>query len=238
MPDWSSSPTLWADLLPALFPPSRVAAADAEVDAIVRLAGLAPPQRILDLPCGVGRHTFALRRRGFRVTGVDATPAFLPAGDDFVLGDMRTFRDAEPYDAVLNLWTAFGYFPDEADQLATLRTFHQALRPGGVLVMELNGKEVLARTYRSRDWTPIDGGGWLLEERRIRDGWTWVDSHWTFIRADGRVIEHDISVRCYAASELRTMLHAAGFAEVRVHGALDGCPYDENAKRLVVVARR
>ncbi|MFZ5478572.1 MAG: class I SAM-dependent methyltransferase [Myxococcota bacterium] len=241
---WSDSDTLWAELEPVLFPPSRVAAAGGEVDALVKLAGLAPGARVLDLPCGVGRHTIALSERGFRVTGADRTPLYVRRARerapelDWRVADMRDFTTDEPYDAVLNLWTAFGYFDTPGDDLRVLGRFHAALRPGGALVMDLNGKETLARTFRPRDWYPVEGGGWLLEDRKVRDDWTWVDSAWTYIRPDGRVIEHGISVRLYAASELRALLHEAGFAEVKCFGALDGVPYDENARRLVVIARR
>ncbi|HEV8247148.1 MAG TPA: class I SAM-dependent methyltransferase, partial [Polyangiaceae bacterium] len=74
----------------------------AEVDALERELGLSEPRRILDVPCGAGRHSLELARRGHRVTGVDFNPKVLDAAKDaaerqrltldFRLGDMRALE--------------------------------------------------------------------------------------------------------------------------------------------------
>lgn len=63
---------------------------------------------------------------------------------DFSVGDMRTYRQAEALDLVINLFTSFGYFEDQADDKLVMRNIFESLRPGGKLVVDVLGKEVLA----------------------------------------------------------------------------------------------
>lgn len=113
---------------------------DREVESILRLLRLRPRARILDVPCGYGRHAVELARRGFQVTGVDISPKLLAqareaartrgVAAEFRRGDMRRLRYRQRFDAVLNLFTSFGYFGDRED-LEVLKGFRRALRPGG-----------------------------------------------------------------------------------------------------------
>jgi SAM-dependent methyltransferase len=156
---------------------------------------------------------------------------------ELVLADMRAFVRPNTYDVAVNLFTSFGYFEDENENLRVLANLHTSLRPGGALVMELAAKEVLAREFRERDWTELSDGTLVLQERRIARGWTWIESRWIIIK-DGERRELPLAHRIYGASDLTTLLNEAGFANVRVYGDLSGSPYDHTAKRLVVVARK
>ena len=201
---------------------------------------------MLDLCCGIGRHSLELARRGFRVTGVDRTKAYLDLAAaaaerealslELVREDMREFRRDGSYDVVINLFTSFGYFKDPRDDQRAVDNVYASLRPGGVLVMQLMSKEVLARIFRPRDWYEQDGL-LVLEERKVRQNWSWIESRWILI-SGGRRIDLDFSHRLYAASELSLLLRDRGFGEVAVYGDFDGSPYDEKANRLVVVARK
>src|SRR2546428_7126227 len=96
-----------------------------EVDQIEALLQLHPPRRILDLPCGQGRHAIELARRGYDVTGADLSPFLLNIADKraraarvgvrWLTGDMRQVIAGERFAVVLNLFTSLGYFADEAD---------------------------------------------------------------------------------------------------------------------------
>ena len=97
-------------------------------------------------------------------------------------------------------------------------------------------REVLARIFRPRDWYEQDGL-LVLEERKVRRNWSWIESRWTLISRQRR-IDLDLSHRLYAASELTLLLRERGFREIAVHGDFDGSPYDEKANRLVVFARK
>ncbi|MFN0133130.1 MAG: class I SAM-dependent methyltransferase [Phycisphaerales bacterium] len=246
MAEWHESDAIWADIAPFIFPEKMFQAAPLEAEQAITLARVKPGDRVLDLPCGPGRHAVELARRGMIVTGVDRTAAYLDrarahaasAGvrTEFLQGDMRDFRPPGEFDAVVNLYTSFGYFKDPTDDRRAARTLHDALRPGGRLVMDIMGREVLSRQFRPRDWREIDGTI-LLEERTLAPDWSWIDNCWVLIMgADRR--ELSFWLRVYGAADLSALLRDVGFGDLRVLGSLGGAPYDSAATRLVIVATR
>jgi len=245
-PAWHENPAFWAAFRDFMFPPEKHEEAPAEVDRLLDLADVESGGRVLDVPCGVGRHAVSLAKRGFRVTAVDATEAYLesarahaedPGVDvEFVHEDMRTFRRGETFDAVLNLYTSFGYFDDRQDDERTARNFYESLKPGGTLVMSLAGKEVMAREFEERSWEERDGA-YILEHREVTDDWSWMNNRWHLV-VDGEVRTFTVSHRLYSAYELSELLRDVGFAAVSAYGNLDGDPYDTDAEKLVVVAEK
>jgi len=121
MTQWFEDPRFWDGFKELLFRPERRAAAPAEVDALVALLGIAPPARVLDLCCGIGRHAAELARRGFTVTGVDLHEPYLAEarsaapGAEWIRADMREFRRPGAFDAAINMFSSFAYFEDPAD---------------------------------------------------------------------------------------------------------------------------
>src|SRR5262245_53776900 len=246
---WHEQDAFWEAVAPFLFPDVRFGStARQEVDQLVGLLGVGPGARVLDLCCGPGRHALELARRGFAVTAVDRTAAFLERGRrradaeglavEWVHADMRGFRRGGAFDAAINFFTAFGIAEDEEADWRVVRNLCASLRPGGRLVMELAGKEVIARDFRERTWrVGPDGTSFLLEERRVRPGWVWLENRWVLFDAAGRR-EFDWLLRMYSGVELDALLRRAGFTAVDLYGSLAGTPYDREARRLVAVARK
>jgi SAM-dependent methyltransferase len=248
MSEWHETDAWWAQAETLLFPADKWAQAPAQVEAVLALAGVTAPARVLDMPCGTGRHSLAFARLGYAVTGVDRTGSYIEdarqeareAGLDaeFVVGDMRKFRHPDAFDLAVNLYTSFGYFEDPAEDLAVLDNFHASLRPGGVLVMEMVGKEVLARIFQAREWLELDDGTLFLQERQVNRDWTWLEGRWIMIGPDGGRQEQFFEHRIYGASDLKWALTTTGFGEVTIYGGLEGLAYDQHALRLVAVARK
>jgi SAM-dependent methyltransferase len=243
---WFENDAFWEKARDILFSRQRMEAAVEEVEQAIRLLELRPGQHVLDLCCGIGRHALELSRRGLRVTGVDRTSAFLEEARrhaaseglevEFVREDARRFCRPEAFDAVINMFTSFGYSEDPQEDALILRNAHASLRPGGGMLMDIVGKEVIAARYRERDWYQ-DGDAILLEERRLVGPWERIQTRWILLVGDRRE-ELELSLRLYAATELRDLFRRCGFREVRVFGDLAGAPYDQGARRLVVVARK
>ena len=241
---WYEDDGFWERVSPILFGEKHWIAASTQIDQIAKLLDAKPPAVILDLCCGLGRHSLELARRGFTVTGVDRTAVYLKKARkqaateelkiDFVQEDMRQFSRPNTFDAVVNLYTSFGYFENPAEDRRVLVNMHRSLKDGGRLLMEMMGKEVLARIFRERDWREENGVIWL-EERKVSKDWTWIDCRWVLLQDDKRN-EFKISHRLYSAAELTALLKDCGFRSVDIHGNLAGAPYDQNAERLVVVA--
>lgn len=244
---WHEDDEFWHTFGPILFTEARIGSAAEQVEQALALLNVGPGAAILDLCCGVGRHSLELARRGFRVTGVDRSAAYLDTAKgraaseglsiEFVLEDMRRFRRPGAFDAVINLFTSFGYFEDQADDRMVLENVHASLKPGGTFVADVVGKEVLARIFRERDWQEFDDGTILLEERRVERNWSWIENRWIVLK-DAQRREFRLSHRLYSAAELVALLESCGFSTVNVYGHLSGIPYDQNAKRLVAVARK
>ena len=216
-----------------------------EVDQMLALLDLPEGAALLDLCCGEGRHSLELARRGFRVTGVDRTRVYLNEARrrsaeegiavEWIEADAREFRREGAFDAAINMFTSFGYFEDEADDRRVVDNLRASVREGGKLLMEMIGKEKLARIFTPRDWHEVDGV-LMLCERWMEDDWTMAHNREIFIDGDRRA-EFSWRHRIYSAAELKALLRAGGFGEVTIFGDLDGAGYDQNAQRLVALGR-
>lgn len=243
---WYEQDTFWEIVEPIMFPKRRWSDAPAEVDKVIALLGLQPGMAVLDLCCGVGRHALEFAHRGYRVVGVDRTQAYLDRARrqaategleiDFVQEDMRTFCEPEAFDVIINLFTSFGYFEDPAQDRQVVMNIHRSLNKNGVLLMDLMGKEVLARIFQERSWHEQEGV-LILEERRLSQAWSWIENRWIIIK-DGKRTEFVVSNRLYSAAEITSLLAECGFTSTQVYGDFNSSFYDQTAKRLVVIAHR
>jgi len=246
LPLWHDRDEFWKATEPILFRRERLEGTAAEVDKIITLLKLEQELRILDLCCGIGRHSLELARRGFIITGVDRTRPYLNKAIkqakrerleiEFIEDDMRKFVRPNAFNIVINLFTSFSYFEDPDEDFQVLKNVYRSLKKGGLFLIEMMGKEVLARIFLERGWYRADDYI-VLEERWITRNWTWMVNRWTVIKGNRRT-ELDVSHRIYSAAELTALLQKAGFVRCEVYGDLEGSDYDHTAKRLVVVARK
>jgi SAM-dependent methyltransferase len=243
---WHDSDDFWRSMAPFMFSESSWQNAPVQVDQLISLLQLSPENRVLDCPCGPGRHTLEFTRRGFSVTGVDRTQVYLDEArsraeaeglaPELLLADMRHFRRPDTYDVVLSLFTSFGYFDDPAENERVLSNYYDSLRAGGVLLMEMAGKEVIARIYQQRDWREHEGV-YLLEERNVTADWRQMDGRWVLVE-DGLITERCFNHWIYSAGELTQLLAGSGFERIEFYGDLENAPYDQAASRLVAVAHK
>ena len=247
MTEWFADESFWKDLYPFLFPDTRFAAAVEETDKILALAKFSDG-RILDLCCGPGRHCIELARRGFKVTGVDRSPFLLSIAKEraetagvqveWVHEDMRNFVRPSTFDLVLNLFTAFGYFEKAAEDEKVLANIHESLVHGGHFIIDVRGKESLARGFipTASERSP-DGSATLIQRHEVVDDWTRIRNEWILIKGDDVKTFHFL-LNIYSGSELRHILHQAGFHHIQLYGDLDGHSYGLDARRLIAVARK
>jgi SAM-dependent methyltransferase len=242
---WFENETTWK-VAYSLFSEERFTAADEEIGKIQELTGCRPG-RVLDLCCGPGRHSISLARRGFQVTGVDRSPFLLEKARaraeqkkvqiEWIQEDMRTFIRPAAFDLVINLNASFGYFETADEDLAVLQNAFCSLGPGGLFVIDLMGKELVARRFAQSEVQKTADGRMLVETREITDDWTRTRSHLMII--DDRQVEHvHFTAALYSGRELSDLLHKAGFDKVKLFGSLQGTPYDLNAQRLIAVAAK
>jgi len=219
---------------------------DQEADLIVRVLGLRPGMRVLDIPCGFGRIAGRLAAFGCRVTGVDSSPAFLDvaraangagAAVDYRQADMREYVPEGGFDAVVNWFTSFGYFDDATDR-ALLARWRAALRPGGRLLIEHQNRQRVLGLILNAGGTSTyvhERGPDMLVDRTTFDSSTGrMSTARISIRGD-RVRRYRFGNRTFAFTELREWLLDAGFTGVAGFGA-EGEPLALESRRMVVVA--
>jgi SAM-dependent methyltransferase len=246
MKKWHENDNFWEDFAPKIFTEDQWAHATKDVTNIISLLNIHKGDRILDLCCGPGRHSLEFSRRGYEVTAVDRTSKYLielkekANREDLTLEiiqeDMRNYLNPASFDVVLNLFTSFGYFETEKENITVLENIYASLKEKGQLIIELMGKEVLARIFRERDWHEEDGVIYL-EERKLNDTWSWITNRWIKIEENSRT-EYTITHRLYSGIELSNLLKSIGFSDIKLYGSLSGTPYDNNAERLVAVAKK
>ncbi len=243
--DWYDDDSLWVDFAPAMFSGTR-AETVAELVRTAPLLDFPPGSRVLDLCCGPGLFLVPLAARGYRVTGVDLSPAMLeraeavcraadagPADVTLVREDMLTYTAPDAYDVILNVFTSFGYFEDADDNFQVLRNAWQSLAPGGRLLVDVMGKEVLAGWIGRPQAVDLPDGSYVVQRDTVLDSWRRLRTDWTLVRGESA---RTASIRSflYSAAELHGLFVAAGFVDVECFGDFDGGPYDQSSRRLIV----
>ncbi|KAA9340065.1 class I SAM-dependent methyltransferase [Adhaeribacter soli] len=123
-----------------------------------------PDAKILDLACGKGRHAIYLNQKGYHVTGIDLSPQSIAVAKEsenerlhFAVHDMREVFRPNEFDFVLNLFTSYGYFASETENVVALKAIAESVKPGGKLVIDfLNAEKVVAHLVKEETKT-IEG---------------------------------------------------------------------------------
>jgi SAM-dependent methyltransferase len=184
-------------------------------------------------------------RRGFTVTGVDRSRFLLERAREkagavaveWVLDDMREFQRPASFHLACNLFTSFGYFEREEDNLRVLRNVRESLRDGGTLVLDMVGKERMERQGMEARRTQFADGAVLIQQPHVNQDWTRMDSEWTVVKG-GQMRSYRFEHCLYSGAGLEERLRSSGFDSVRLYGDLQGSPYGPEALRLVAVASK
>jgi SAM-dependent methyltransferase len=218
-----------------------------DVARLVELLGLPAGARVLDVPCGHGRHAVLLGEAGYRVDGLDYSAHLLDiARSDssgpnvrYTRGDMRKLpaRWTGRFDAVLNLFTSFGFFLDPADDSRTVAEFARVLAPGGVLIWHGGSRDGVMARFLERDWWRTSDGTLFAQERSFDtlSGVLSVRSEWNGPSGPG---ERTHRIRLYSATHLSELLARNGLV---VEEAFDGWterPLRRASSEMLLIARR
>lgn len=214
----------------------------ADVDFLEKTFGVQPGARLLDVPCGNGRHSIELAGRGYRVTGIDLSEEFLAAARaeldaDWQLGDMRALDlESSAFDGAFCFGNSFGYL-DHAGVTAFLSALAGALKPGAKLVIETGvTAESILPTLLQKRWHRL-GDLLVLSENRYDPWESCLHIDYTFVR-DGTIETRPAASYIFSAAELRRMLEAAGFDVLALHAGMAGEPYQLGSPRLIITAQR
>jgi SAM-dependent methyltransferase len=217
-----------------------------EADFLERVLRPPPGGRILDVPCGGGRHALAMAARGYRMTGVDLAPEFLARARadsaqrnlavDWQQREMRDLPWREEFDAAYCFGNSFGYL-DEDGNAAYLQAVARCLKPGARFALETGYvAESLLPALQERRWFQIGNVYWLMQNRYDPTQGRYEQES-TILR-DGKTERCAYSARIYTYRELLRLFEEAGFEGVEGCGGLNQEPYRLGAPRLLLTATR
>jgi SAM-dependent methyltransferase len=219
-----------------------MAEAELEIEFIEKSLELTKNDLILDLCCGPGRHDSPLTRRGYRIIGLDYSLPMLKIASNgfhdgsgyplYVLADARAipFREGT-FDAVLNLFTSFGYF-DDRENFDLLNSIARLLKQGGKFYIDyLNPSKLIdglvPETVKEKD-------GFIVVEKRHFDTTRKRVEKTIIIRSGNNEKEFHESVRLYTVDEMLVMLKEAGLVVNQVCGSIHEEEYGENSDRMII----
>lgn len=224
-----------------------VAGANREVHQMISWLDLPKGARVLDLCCGMGRHSIVLAQMGYKVTGVDLSKVLLQEAShldeqeqvEWVCADMRNLPLEGGYDAVVNLFTSFGYFRDDQEQGKVLHEIRRILKPDGQFIIDYMNPSYVIRHLVPHSVRSIEGLE-IEEHRKVEDGYV---SKQITLRpmkdGQGDVRTHQERVKLYTYEEFMQMLQEAGLHVQQVHGSYQEDKYDEqNSPRMIFVGYR
>lgn len=218
-----------------------------EVARLIEILQLPVGARILDVPCGQGRHAHLLAEAGYRVDGLDYSHHLLAQARARGVSDSLRYTHADMrcmpkrwsgrFDAVVNLFTSFGFFTDPNDDQRTIDEFARVLKPGGTLVWHGGSRDGVMAKFLAKDWWTSNDGTIVAHERSF-DPLSGLLSIRSTFRGPSVTGEREHRIRLYTATRLAELCARAGLI---VEQAFDG--WNDRALRrvsseMVLVARR
>lgn len=219
-----------------------------EVNFIEKILNLKPRMEILDLACGAGRHSIELARRGYKVVGQDINPLFLNIAKrrarkvgvkiSWIQRDMREIPFKEKFDAIINIFTAFGYFEKEEDNQKVLFEIAKALKKNGVFLIDINNPYYIVSRFQPRDFVEIKGGPLFLLERSFDFLTNRINERRIFITKNRKIKENYLSIRFYILPEIISMCRRAGLIFKKCYGDFQEKPIDFATNRWILITQK
>jgi ubiquinone/menaquinone biosynthesis C-methylase UbiE len=218
-----------------------------EVARVIDLLGLPSGSRILDVPCGQGRHAHLLAEAGFDVDGLDYSADLLALAKRrgtgrtlrYTRGDMRRLpaRWTGRFDAVLNLFTSFGFFTQPADDRRVIEEFARVLTPGGVLMWHGGNRDGVMARFLARDWWQTQNQTLIAQEREFDSlsGTLTVTSVWSGPKGNGT---RDHRIRLYTPTRLAELCADAGLTVEQAYDGFRARPLQRASSEMLLVARK
>ena len=233
---------LAVDFWRAALPPE---ATQADLDFLWKHLRLSPGVRVLDVPCGAGRLSVPLAKRGVAMTGIDISPPFIEAARkaaadekvaaQFSVGDMRELPRGA-FDAVFCFGNSFGYL-DDAGNEAFLDAVAVSLVPAGRFALDF-GQTAESVYPRLEPRQEAEMAGFrFIEETRLDSVTSRIENVFEFSK-DGRSERKLASQRVYLVGDIVRMLARVGLETKDIFGSTDEEPFALSAHRLLLVAEK
>ncbi len=219
-----------------------------EVDFILKVLKIPKDALILDLACGIGRHSIELAKRCYNVTGIDFTKEYIKYCKErtrklsldnlkFIQMDMRKLNFKNKFDFIINIYTSFGYFTDK-ENLDVLRRMVKALKKNGKLLIDVNNRDFLIKHFGKKGLKKLKYG-YILEEREFDFSKSRINTKWTYLSKNKKKIGINMtSSRAYSYHELEAMFEISGLKVIKNFGGFKREKVSFDSNRLILVGQK
>lgn len=208
------------------------------MDNLTHYLNLPEDAKILDLACGKGRHSMYLNTLGFDVTGADLSENSIAEASaaaneklHFKVHDMRVPFE-EKFDAVFNLFTSFGYFENDEDNLTTLKAIHDSLSEYGFAVIDFMNTNYVINNLVPEEIKTVEGIDFHIKR--------YVKDHHIYKEIDfedkGQKFHFTEKVKALTLSDFEQMMEEAGIYLLDVFGDYKLRKFYKNdSERLIMI---
>ncbi len=230
-----------------------------EAEVAFLKAVIPPKTRVLDVGCGYGRHAIALAKSGFEVVGIDSSEYMISearkkaseagCSPTFILQDALTMSFNNEFDAVISMFSSFGYFEDQRDNVKVLQNIYSAISFGGVFVLDVANKntllEPLLRNGENKNGIHSLSLNEKLAGYSIHTTQTFNEQtgRWSIKREwtdkNGKSHNYSLSTYLYEQDELVGMCEQVGFKLKNICGNYKPNAYlSEQSPRLILICSK
>ncbi len=221
-----------------------------EVEGAISILKLKKGQKILDVPCGYGRHAIALAKKGFKVTGVDLNPVHLKKAKndakekgvkvEWKKENMLKLKYKEEFDACINLFYSFGFFDKDSENFKALENIFRSLKKGGKFLFhtDVNLQRVLKGKHKFEEIRHLKSGNKLTIVESYSPENKRMNGSWTILKKDGKKTKKNYSMRVYSKEEFIELCKNTGFKNTAAYGYWSTEPYTEKSEDMIIVAEK
>ncbi|QOW09658.1 class I SAM-dependent methyltransferase [Kaistella flava (ex Peng et al. 2021)] len=216
------------------------------ITLLINYLNIQKDSKIIDLACGKGRHSVFLNKLGYQVLGLDLSHQSIDHNKQFENSDLKfevhdmrneIFPEisAEKVDAVLNLFTSFGYFEDENDDRKVFQSISNVMKDNGYFVLDFLNAKWVENTLIEEDKTSKEGIDFTIK-KKIEDQHVIKDI--TF-NDDGKDYHFFEKVKLHTLDEINSYAEEFGFERVQIFGDYHLNEFDlETSPRCINVFKK
>lgn len=212
-----------------------------EVEQVISWLKLSSSDLILDLCCGTGRHSRALLKKQLHVVGFDLSTTLLTHAVQetekeglvlpFVHGDMRRLPFVnQSFDVVVNLFTSFGYFTKDEDNLRVLTEIARVLKPRGRMIIDYVNHAVIKK-HLVPESVREENGVRIIEQREIKGEYVIKQITVKDSKGERKYLEQ---VKMYTLEQMMDLFKQAGIKITDIYGDFKGCTYSPQSDRMII----
>ncbi|MEI7801610.1 MAG: class I SAM-dependent methyltransferase [Bacteroidota bacterium] len=197
--------------------------------------------RILDMPCGNGRHSVVMASMGYTIVGADLSARNIREAQEnknaqlnFIEHDMRDSLPVEDFDAVMNLFTSLGYFETEEENFSVMQSIAEALKPSGILVIDFFNDVCVEKNLKYADNFQLENIAFTIE-RKIENKKVLKQIH---VKHGEKEFDFEERVQMLELADFEKYYSPFGLVTEKVFGDYQLNPFSKNSERLIIIARK